>query len=87
VDLRIFARHDAFEAYADISHVPIMENVIFVEKLERTDRLAAGTHNQRLPPLERPQAADLTSSGFHAAGLRAQREPLAPLGIVQALTS
>jgi hypothetical protein len=84
---KIFAPRDAFEAYANILHVPIMENVVFVEKLERTDRLAAGTHNQRLPPLERPQAADLTSSGFHAAGLRARREPLAPLGIVQALTS
>jgi hypothetical protein len=40
VDSRIFARRDAFEAYADIPHVPIMENAIFVDKLERTDRTA-----------------------------------------------
>ena len=40
MDSRIFARRDAFEAYADIPHDPIMENVIFVEKLERTGRTA-----------------------------------------------
>ena len=40
MDSRIFGRRDAFEAYADIPHDPIMENVIFVEKLERTGQTA-----------------------------------------------
>ena len=39
-DSRIFARRVAFEACGDIPHVPIIENVVFVEKLERTGRIA-----------------------------------------------
>lgn len=39
-DSGIFARRDAYEACGGIPHVPIMEDVIFVERLERTGRTA-----------------------------------------------
>ena len=35
-DSGIFARRDAYEACGGIPHLPIMEDVIFVERLERT---------------------------------------------------
>ena len=39
-DSGIFARRDAYEACGGVPHVPIMEDVIFVERLERTGRTA-----------------------------------------------
>lgn len=39
-DSGIFARRDAYEACGGIPHVPIMEDVIFVQRLERTGRTA-----------------------------------------------
>lgn len=39
-DSGIFARRDAYEACGGIPHVPIMEDMIFVERLESTGRTA-----------------------------------------------